>query len=102
MRTTSFDKEALNITIHNLYPGLELIPPIYCSNGTTSHLFLSQQTDVGTIMKVGFGIFHDDLYFKCALLYKLQRKHTTKTDEQPNSNNTCIEDTETNVYLLTA
>jgi hypothetical protein len=35
MCTVSFDKEALNITIHNQHPSLELTSPVYFSSGTT-------------------------------------------------------------------
>jgi hypothetical protein len=34
------------------------------------------------------------------LLYKLRRKYTTKTNNQPNNNATSIEDKATNLYLL--
>jgi hypothetical protein len=98
MRTVSFDKEALNVTIHNLYPGLELTSPVYFSNGTTCHVFPNQQTDTGSAMEANFGIGYKQEDFKAVLLYKLQRKYTTKTDDQSSSSIASIENT--NIYLL--
>jgi hypothetical protein len=90
----------LNITIHNLYSGLELAYPVYCSNGTTHRIFPNQQTDVGTTMKASFGIDSREEYFKCVLLYKLQKKHATKTDSQPDNSITSTKNIATTIYLL--
>jgi hypothetical protein len=101
MCTISFDKEALNITIHNLYPSLELASPIYCSNGTTCHVSPSRQTDIGNTIEASFGIYPKQEYSLCTLLYKLQSKHITKTDHQSNSSTVSIKDTATtSMYLL--
>jgi hypothetical protein len=104
----------LNITIHNQCPDLELTSPVYYNYGTPCHVYPSRQTDIGTTMKASFGIAKPK-DIRGALLYKLQRKHTTRTDNQPNSNvvapfsfsfsfsNSNIafaKDTETNVHLL--
>jgi hypothetical protein len=95
-------KEMLNITIYNQYSGLELMSPVYCSNGTTSHLFPSQRTGTGNTMKASFGIYPKQHYFNGALLYKLQRKHTTKTNRQSNNSKAPIEDKAISIYLLVA
>jgi hypothetical protein len=100
MRTVSFDKAALNITVHNLYAGLGLASPVYFSNDKICHVFPNHQTDTGTITEASFGIDSKNIYFKGALLYKLWRKCATKTDNQPNSSTASIEDTTTNIYLL--
>jgi hypothetical protein len=100
MHDVSFHKEALRITIHNLYPGLELMSPIYCSTGTTCHVSSSQQTLLGTKVKAIFGIDSQKRPFKGILLYKIQRKHATRTVKQLHSSTKSIEDTETNIYLL--
>jgi hypothetical protein len=100
MPTISFAKEALNITIHNQYPSLELTSPVYFSTGTTYHVSPSQQTNINTIMKASFGIDSKQEDFKCALLYKLQRKHTNRTNNQPNGNAASIEDIATNIHFL--
>jgi hypothetical protein len=100
MRTISFTKEALNITIHNQYPGLELTFPVYFSNGTTCHVSPNQQTSTGTTMEASLGIDSTQEDFKCALLYKLLIKYASRTDDQPNSNTASIDDTAANMYLL--
>jgi hypothetical protein len=100
MCTVSFDKEALNITIHNLHPDLVLMSPVYFSNGATCHVFPSQQTNTGTTMEASFGIIFKQEDFKGALLHKLQRNYSTRTNNQSNSCTTFIKHTTTNVYLL--
>jgi hypothetical protein len=98
MHTISFDKEALNITIYNLYPGLELTTPVYYSNGTICDVSPSQQTDTGTIIEACFGIGFKQKDFKSALLYRLQRKYVTKTDNLSNIFNVFTKDAA--MYLL--
>jgi hypothetical protein len=100
MRTTSFDKEALNITIHNLYPGLELTSPVYFSSGTTCHVPSSQKKDASNTMIASFGIGFKQKDFEGALLYKLQRRYATRTENQPNNSTAPVEDAVKNVYLL--
>jgi hypothetical protein len=100
MLTISFVKEALNITIHNQYPSLELTSPVYFSTGTTCHASPSQKTDIGATVDISFGIDPKQEDFKCALLYKLQRKHTNRTDNQPNGNTESIKDIATSIHLL--
>jgi hypothetical protein len=102
MYIASFTKEALRITVHNLYRGLELISPVYFSNGTTCHIFPSRQTNASTIMETRFGMDSKQKYFKGALLYKLQRKYAIITDDQSDSSTTSIEDIATNMYFLIA
>jgi hypothetical protein len=100
MRIISFDKEALRITIHNLYPSLELTSPIYFGTDTTCHVSSSQQTGNGTVIEACFGIDSKQEDISGALLYKLQRKHTTRIDNRLNSGTTFIEDTTTDMYFL--
>jgi hypothetical protein len=100
MCTVSFDKEALNITVRNQYPGLELILPVCFSTGTTCYVASSQQANDGNILEASFGIDPTRSYFKSALLYKLQRKYVTKTDNKLRNGTASIEDTETNICLL--
>jgi hypothetical protein len=100
MRDVSFDKEALNITICNLYPDLKLISPVYFNNRTACHVSPNQQIDTGDTMEASFGIDSERDYLEGALLYKLQRKHVDKTDNQPNNSTVSTKDTTTNTYLL--
>jgi hypothetical protein len=98
--TVSFEKEALSITIHNLYPGLKLTSAVYFSNGTVCHVPPSQQIDARNTTEAIFGIHPMQKDFKGALLYKLQRKHTTKTSNYLNNGTASIEDVKKSVYLL--
>jgi hypothetical protein len=100
MCTVSFDKKALNVTIHNQHPNLELISPVYCSKNATCHISPNQQTDNDNIMEASFGIVSKQKSVKGALLYKLQRKCTTETDNQLDNSIVLIENTTTNMYLL--
>jgi hypothetical protein len=102
MCTVSFDKVMLNMTIHNQYSGLELVSPVYCSNSTIRYVSPSQKVDTGNTIEASFGIDSREDDAKGIVLYKLQRKHTTKIDNHSSSNNTSIEDTATNMYLLIA
>jgi hypothetical protein len=100
MYIVRFNKEALRVNICNLYPGLELTSPVYYSNGTTCHVSPSQQIDASTTTEASFGIDFQQKDVKGALLYKLQRKYATRTDNNSNSSIVSIENTETNIYLL--
>jgi hypothetical protein len=99
MCTISFDKEALNITIHNQHPNLELTSPIYCNNGTVCLTSPSQQIDAGSATKASFGIVPKQRGSKGALLYKLQRRHANETRDQPNRSIAYIEDTAENIHF---
>jgi hypothetical protein len=99
MCTVSSEKEALSITIRNLYPSLELASPVHLGI-STMYCPPPSQTDAGTITEVSFGIDVKQEVFKGALLYKLQKKYATKTDNQPNGSSASIENTATNLHFL--
>jgi hypothetical protein len=100
MCIVSFYKKVLNIAIHNQYPSLELVSPVYCSIGTVYCVPPNQQVDTGTMTEASFRRRPNSYFFKGALLYKLQRKHANRTDNQPNTSTTSIKDTATSIYLL--
>jgi hypothetical protein len=100
MRTISFDKEALRITIRNLCPGLELISPLYCSNSTTCHVSPSQQTNIGTKVKASFRRDSQKEGLEGVLLYKLRRKYVNRTSNWFNKSAVSVENTEKSIYLL--
>jgi hypothetical protein len=99
MHTVSFAKKTLNITVHNQYPSLELMPPVYFS-ASRCHVFPSQQTDTSTIIEASLGMDSKHEFLKGALLYKLQRKHVNGTDNQSDNSIASIKDVTTNVHLL--
>jgi hypothetical protein len=77
-----------------------LISPVYCSKNAVCHVFPNQQRDSNNIIEASFGIAFMRKDFKGVLLYKLRRKHATRTGNDHNSNTTFIEDVATNIYLL--
>jgi hypothetical protein len=89
----------LNITVHNLYPDLELTYLVHFSNIATCYVYSNQQIDTGNIMEAGFDIDRQDS-LRGALLYKLQRKYIAKTDNQPDNGTESIKDTVISMYLL--
>jgi hypothetical protein len=91
MCTVSFAKETLNITICNLYPDIELTSLVYFSDCTACHVSPDQQIDTDSTMVASFGIGSEQYYFKGALLYKLQRKHSSRVS---------IKETAASMYLL--
>jgi hypothetical protein len=101
MCTVSFAKKTLNITIHNQYSNLELTSPVYFSNSTVCYVSPSQQANNENTLEASFGIDSEEIS-EGALLYRLQRKHATITDNQPSSNATSIKDIATNMYILVA
>jgi hypothetical protein len=96
----SFAKEALNITIRNQYPDLELTSPVYFSTNTAYSISPSQQADVSNAMETSFWIVFTQEDFKVALLYKLQRKHAASTNNHPNNSTAFTKDAATNIHLL--
>jgi hypothetical protein len=77
-----------------------LTSPVYYSTGTTYCVPPRQQIDTGDTMETSFRIDAQQKGFKGALLYKLQRKHAIKIDNQLNSSTEPINNTATNVHLL--
>jgi hypothetical protein len=102
MCVVSIDKKALNITICNQYPDLELTSPSHFSTAKTCHVSPSQQTDDGNMIEASFRIYSWQYHCKGALLYKLQKKYAIKADNQPNDSTTSVENTATNMYLMVA
>jgi hypothetical protein len=77
-----------------------LTSPVYFSTGTACHLSTSQKKGTETKAEASFGIDSKQKDFKCALLYKLQRKHNTKTVNQPNNGIASIVNIATSIHLL--
>jgi hypothetical protein len=71
----------VKLIIHNQCPGIELVSPMYVSNGAICHLSLDQRVDVGSTMQVSFSINHDQIESIGALMYKLQKKNTEQSSD---------------------
>jgi hypothetical protein len=114
MCIVSFYKEALNITIHNQCPKLELLSLVYFCDGTACHVPPIQQIGTDKKMEASFGINSKQQVVQAAFLYKLQKDHLSRlplemrrkitegTDNQLDSSATSTNDTTPNIYLLVA
>jgi hypothetical protein len=80
----------VKLIIHNQFPGIELVSPLYYSNGAVCCLSPDQRVDVGSTMQAGFNIDLAQEEPIGALMYKLQRKNTDQPDEKAISNEEAI------------
>jgi hypothetical protein len=79
----------VKLIIRNQFPGVELISPLYCSDGTECYLPPNQRVDFGFTTQIGFNIAPGQEPIG-VLMYKLQRKNM---DEKATSSEeaTCIQ-----------
>jgi hypothetical protein len=70
------------LTIHNQFPGIELIFPVYVGKGVTCHLSPDKIVDVGSTTQIGFNIDPDLDESTGVLMYKLNRKNTDQPNEE--------------------
>jgi hypothetical protein len=77
----------VRLSIHQQFPGIELVSPVYVSNGATCHLLPDQRVYVDSKTQVGFSINPDHEESIGALIYRLQRNNT----DQPYEETTCIQ-----------
>jgi hypothetical protein len=82
----------MKLVINNQFPGIELVSPLYFSNGAVCYLSPDQRVDVGSTMQAIFNIDPDQGLSTIALIYTLQRKNVDHSNEEPMSNEeaTCI------------
>jgi hypothetical protein len=85
----------IRLVIHNQFPGIELVSPVYVSNNATDYLSSNQKVDVGATMQVDFNIASWKESVN-AFIYKLQRKNI----DQSNENNTSSEEEATCTQLV--
>jgi hypothetical protein len=78
----------MKLMIHHQFPGVELVSPLYYSDGVTCHPPFKQRVDVGSMMLMEFNIDPAQDMFTGALMYELQRKNTAQTNEEEA---TCIQ-----------
>jgi hypothetical protein len=78
----------VKLMIHHQCPGIELVSPVYCSNGPTCYLLPDQRVDAGSTVQAGFDIDPGQEWSIGTLIYKLQKKNTDQLDEEET---TCIQ-----------
>jgi hypothetical protein len=70
------------MTVHNQYPDIELVSPVYFCNCETCYEYPVKGKDVGVTMKIGFRFDLDQDDPGGILMYKLRRKRNERFDHQ--------------------
>jgi hypothetical protein len=71
----------VKLIIHHQCPGIELVSPVYASDGAKCHLTPYQRAYVGSTTQVGFNINLNQSESVGALMYRLQRKSADQSNE---------------------
>jgi hypothetical protein len=80
----------MNVTIHNQYPDIELISPVYFCNRGAYNEYPIERTDDSATMKIEFRFGLDKLPGGI-LMYEVQRKEKAKSDHRSNTDTTSTE-----------
>jgi hypothetical protein len=75
------DTPLLELIIHHQFPGIELVSPLYYSDGATYYILPNQRVDGGFTMRTYLMIDLSRSEFTCALMYRLKRKNTDAFNE---------------------
>jgi hypothetical protein len=78
----------VKLIIHHQFPGVELVSPVYGSDGAECCLLPDQKVDVDSMMQTDFDIDPTQEESIGILMYKLQRKYTGQYDK---NNAICIQ-----------
>jgi hypothetical protein len=70
------------MTVHNQYPEIELVSPVYFCNYSTYYEYPVERTDVGTVMKISFRFNLDQDESSGILMYELRRKSNARSGHQ--------------------
>jgi hypothetical protein len=76
----------VKLIIHHQFPGVELISPVYASDGATCYLSPDQRVNVDSTTQVDFNIDLSQTKSIGILMYKLQRKDFDHANENTISN----------------
>jgi hypothetical protein len=79
-------QRTMNVTIHNQYPVIELVSPIYFCNYGSYYEYPVERTgtDAGSVMKINFKFDPNQKKSGGILMYKIQRKVNTRSIHQSN------------------
>jgi hypothetical protein len=75
---------AMNMTVHNLCPDIELASPVYFCNLVKYYEYPVKRTNTGTMMTIDFRFNPDQDESGGILMYEIQRKNNVKSDHQAN------------------
>jgi hypothetical protein len=84
----------IDVTVHNQYPNIDLVSPIYFCNCGIYNEYPVERTDDGAIMKVDFRFDLEQNGSGGILAYEVQRKGNIGSDHQPSTDTTSTETVE--------
>jgi hypothetical protein len=79
-------RSKVKLIIHHQSPSIELVSPLYYSDGTEWYLLPEQRVDVGLTMQAGFNIDLSQEEPTGILMYKLKRKNNEQSNNEIISN----------------
>jgi hypothetical protein len=91
---------AMDMTIHNQYPDIELVSPVYFCNHGTYNEYPVERTDVSAMMKISFNFFVLGKLPGGILMYKVRRKGSAKSDHQSSTDTTSTEPIENTSKMM--
>jgi hypothetical protein len=71
----------VKLMIHHQFPGIELVSPLYCSNGAACCLLPDQRVNDGSMVQVGFNIDLSQRESIGVVMYRMERKNADEFDE---------------------
>jgi hypothetical protein len=95
----------MDVAIHNQYPDIELVLPVYFCNCGTCYEYPVERTDASAIMKFEFRFDLDQNEPEGILMYGVREKRNTKSDRQSSTDTTSvniIKETSKTTQLLVA
>jgi hypothetical protein len=81
---------AMDMTVHNQYPDIELISPVYFCNHDTYNEYSVERADNDATMKISFSFDLDQL-LSGILMCQVRKKGNIKSDYQPSTDVTSTE-----------
>jgi hypothetical protein len=86
------------MTVHNQYPDIELVSPIYFCNHGAYYEYPVERTNTDTMMKIDFKFDHDQDALKGISMYEIRRN--TRSGHQSNIDTISAEATEDTLKIM--
>jgi hypothetical protein len=74
--------ETMVMIVHNQYPDIKLVSPVYLCNHGTYYTYPVRKTNAGTMMEIEFRSDPDQNKIDGILMYKMQRKRKTRSNHR--------------------
>jgi hypothetical protein len=75
-------QKTMTMTIHNQYPDIELVSPVYFCNRGKRYKYRVKRVHDNTVTKIGFRFDLDQDEYGGILMYTIRRKSNTRSDHQ--------------------